>query len=150
MKLDRLAEVIAGHRALPLLVPLAAVLWSGLALCHEAAAPPDLNDSIVHAGLTRAVLGEWAEGRSGLDPWVADWAFGYPVLRHYQPASYLCTAAVTVLLPGDVDPARVLDVLTWLGLCLHPLLLYAAARWAGVDPWTAGLAGGLSCLVQSP
>jgi hypothetical protein len=133
-----------------LVLLLLAVALPGWLLRGELDAPPDLNDTLVHQALTDAVRSEWRAGRSGLDPWIDDWAFGYPVLHHYQPGAYWLTAAVAELLPGEVASARVVDGMTWGLQTLFPLLLFASLVWLGAAWTEAGAAALLGALISSP
>ena len=136
--------------AVALALLLVAVTLPGWLLRGELSAPPDLNDTLVHQALTAAVLDEWEAGRSGLDPWIGDWAFGYPVLHHYQPGAYWLTAAFVRLLPGEVSVAQAVDWLTWGLQTFFPLLICATVGWLGLGWVEAVAAALLATLVSSP
>ena len=131
------------------LLMLSVIFWGWL-IAPEFHAPADLNDSIVHQALADAVLESWKAGGLGLDPWIPDWTFGYPVLRHYQPGAHWLLAAVTALWPGDASVAQTLNYLTCALWVFHPLVYWVALRWMGVGRSIATAGALLSPLVSAP
>ncbi|HEU0108335.1 MAG TPA: 6-pyruvoyl-tetrahydropterin synthase-related protein, partial [Vicinamibacteria bacterium] len=82
-----------------------------------------------------------------LDPWVSEWALGYPVWRSYQPLPHLFAAAVMRLAEPWSGHAASFAFLQYALLVLWPASVYAGARLMGFEPAGAGLA---SLLVLAP
>ena len=81
-----------------------------------------------------------ARGEPFLDPWVSQWALGYPVWRSYQPLPHLVAAAVISLGRPFASPAASFAALYFVLLVLLPASIYLGARLLGLNPLAAGLA----------
>lgn len=133
---------------LPGLVPLAAaLLFSFVTLLPELRigelAP---NDAPFHAAAAERLADGFRRGEPFLDPWVSEWALGYPLWRSYQPLPHLLAAGWMAVSPGAV-PAPSFAHLSFLLLVLLPVSVYCGARLLGLRPLAAGLA---SCLTLAP
>jgi hypothetical protein len=106
-----------------------------------------LNDSVFHLAAAERLGGSLARGEPFLDPWVSEWALGYPLWRTYQPLPHLMAAGFLRVTEGFVDHATAFAWLQYLLLVLLPASVYVGARLLGLSPPAAGLA---SLLVMAP
>jgi uncharacterized membrane protein len=113
-----------------------------LALMHVA-----LNDDVLHLTASERLLEAFRHGEPFLDPWVSEWALGYPLWRSYQPLPHLLAAALFGATDAFVDHATAFAWLQYLLLVFWPASVYIGARALGFRPLAAGLA---SVLVLAP
>src|SRR5215467_3346496 len=88
----------------------------------------DLNDNVFHYTLVERIVEAVQHGENPLDCWSAEWSFGFPVLRIYQPLAHLLVAGVWFALGKSVALMTVFLWVRFLALALLPLSFYAAAR----------------------
>jgi uncharacterized membrane protein len=106
-----------------------------------------LNDGVLHLAASERLAQSVAHGEPFLDPWVSEWALGYPVWRSYQPLPHLAAGAVIAAARPLCDAATAFAWLQYLLLVLLPASVYFGARRLGLSPLAAGLA---SLLVAAP
>jgi uncharacterized membrane protein len=126
--------------------------WPGLALVALATAftawfaAPELriervpiNDVVYHLAASERLATAFERGEPFLDPWVSEWALGYPVWRTYQPLGHIVAAAALKVLSGVGEPASIFAALLYALLVLFPGSVYVGARLLGLSPPAAGL-----------
>lgn len=102
-----------------------------------------LNDGVFHLAAVERLI----DGASfQLDPWVAEWALGYPVWRSYQPLPHLLAALVLWLTSGFTDSASAFAALQAVLIIGLPISIYGGARLLGLSSGAAGLASLLTLL----
>jgi Bacterial membrane protein YfhO len=98
-----------------------------------------LNDVVFHLAASERMESSFARGEPFLDPWVSEWALGYPVWRSYQPLPHVVGAAVLWLFRGAGEPAAIFAAFYYLLIVTFPISVYAGARLLGLSPPAAGL-----------
>jgi hypothetical protein len=99
-----------------------------------------VNDLVFHLAASERLGASLVQDEPFLDPWVSEWALGYPVWRSYQPLSHLVGALVIAVARPLTDPATAFAAWNYVLLVLLPLTAYATARLLGVGSFGAGLA----------
>jgi hypothetical protein len=98
-----------------------------------------LNDAVFHLAAAERLGESVCRGEPFLDPWVSEWALGYPVWRSYQPLPHLLAAACLRLAEPVADHATTFAWLQYLLLVLLPASVYAGSRLLGLGPTASGL-----------
>jgi hypothetical protein len=125
-----------------------ALLFSAVLLAPEARIERvPVNDLVFHVEASQRLGESLARGEPFLDPWVSQWALGYPVWRSYQPLPHLLAAAVIALARPFASPAASFAAFYYVLLVLLPASIYLGARLLGLNPLAAGLA---SILILAP
>ncbi|MCU1277468.1 MAG: hypothetical protein JWM53_1014, partial [bacterium] len=106
-----------------------------------------LNDGVLHLAASERLADSIAHGEPFLDPWVSEWALGYPVWRSYQPLPHLVAGMVIAAAGPLCDAPTAFAWLQYLLLVLLPASVYFGARRLGLSPGAAGLA---ALLVAAP
>lgn len=106
-----------------------------------------VNDLPFHIGASLRLGEAIAHGEPFLDPWVSQWALGFPLWRIYQPLPHLVAATVIALCRPFASPVSAFAAFYYLLLVLVPASVYLGARLMGLNPLAAGLA---SILVLTP
>lgn len=106
-----------------------------------------LNDNIFHLSAAERLLAALRHGEPFLDPWVSEWALGYPIWRSYQPLPHLMAALVLGATESFASHATAFAWLQYILLVSWPASVYAGARLLGLRPVAAGLA---ALLVLAP
>jgi len=106
-----------------------------------------LNDDILHLSAAERLLAALRHGEPFLDPWVSEWALGYPIWRSYQPLPHLMAALVLGATESFVSHATAFAWLQYILLVSWPASVYSGARLLGLRPVAAGLA---ALLVLTP
>jgi uncharacterized membrane protein len=75
-----------------------------------------------------------AHGEPFLDPWVSQWALGYPLWRSYQPLPHLLAAAVMAVVRPFASPAASFAAFYYLLTLMLPASIYLGARLMGLNP----------------
>src|SRR3954452_8917849 len=71
------------------------LLTNAVALWQETSiSRVDLNDNVFHFTLIERIVQAVQAGENPLDCWSAEWSFGFPVLRVYQPLAHLIVAGL--------------------------------------------------------
>jgi uncharacterized membrane protein len=103
-----------------------------------------LNDEVLHLPASERLAGSLGHD-AFLDPWVSEWALGYPVWRSYQPLPHLTIGLLMRATQHLADDATVFSFFQYLLLVLVPLSAFVGARRFGLRPAAAGLAALLMC-----
>ena len=106
-----------------------------------------VNDLAFHLEASQRLGESIAHGEPFLDPWVSQWALGYPVWRSYQPLPHLLAAATIALCHPFASAPASFAALYYLLLVLLPASIYLGARLLGLNPLAAGFA---SILILAP
>ncbi len=106
-----------------------------------------VNDLAFHFEASQRLGESIARGEPFMDPWVSQWALGFPLWSVYQPLPHLLAAAVIAVARPFASPAQSFAVLYYLLLVMLPVSVYAGARLMGFNPLAAGLA---SILILAP
>jgi uncharacterized membrane protein len=109
----------------------------------------DLNDNVFHYTLVERIVAAVQHGQNPLDCWSAEWSFGYPVLRIYQPLAHLMVAGIWFALGKTIPLMTVFVWVRFLSLALLPLSFFAAARLLGLSRPTAAAAAMLAPLIST-
>src|SRR4051794_30810901 len=135
---------------------LAAAILSLALLVHAAALWPeisisriDLNDNVFHLGLVERIVQTVESGGNPLDCWSPEWAFGFPVLRSYQPLAHLLVAGVYFVLGKTVSLMTVFVWVRFFSVLLLPLSFFFCARLLRLPLLTAAAAAVLSPLIST-
>ena len=99
-----------------------------------------LNDVVFHLAASERMETSVERGEPFLDPWVSEWALGYPVWRSYQPVGHVVAAAAIHIFRPLADPASTFAVLFYLLIVTLPVSVYVGARLFGLSPPASGLA----------
>jgi len=99
-----------------------------------------LNDVVFHLAASERMETSFARGEPFLDPWVSEWALGYPVWRSYQPVGHIVAAAAIHIFRPLADPASTFAVVFYLLIVTLPVSVYVGARLFGLSPPASGLA----------
>jgi uncharacterized membrane protein len=140
-----IARTAPAHKPYPeaagLVLLALALLFNALLLAPEARIERvPTNDMAFHLAASQRLGESIARGEPFLDPWVSQWALGYPVWRSYQPLPHLVAAAVIALGRPFASPAASFAALYFVLLVLLPASIYLGARLLGLNPLAAGLA----------
>jgi hypothetical protein len=124
----------------PLLLALA-LLFNAVLLAPEASIERvPVNDLAFHIEASQRLGDSIASGEPFLDPWVSQWALGYPLWRSYQPLPHLIAATVMAVTRPFAAPAASFAAFHYLLLVLLPASIYLGARLMGLNPVAAGFA----------
>ena len=86
-------------------------------------------------------LGEGiAHGEPFLEPWVSQFALGYPLWRTYQPLPHLVAAGWMAAARPLASPPESFAFLYYLLLVFTPAAIYLGARLLGLEPLASGIA----------
>jgi hypothetical protein len=116
-------------------------LWT---LRAEGRSVQQLNDSSIHASMTRWAADRIHEGHLPLDGWYPYLSLGASRFHHYQSLPHVVTGAASV-----VFGPRTFALSLYLLLSLWPIAVYLGARLFDLDPWAAGVAALVSPLLVS-
>jgi hypothetical protein len=131
-----------------LLLVALALLFNAILLAPEARIERvPVNDLVFHVEASQRFGESIARGEPFLDPWVSQWALGYPVWRSYQPLPHLIAATAIALVRPFASPQASFAAFYYLLLVLLPASIYLGARLMGLNPLAAGLA---SILILAP
>lgn len=107
---------------------------------------PD-NDLAFHFTAIERLDESFARGEPFLDPWVSEWALGYPMWTSYQPLAHVAGVAVLRIFRGWAKPISLFSAFYYFLLFTLPVSVYLGARLLGLPPPAAGLA---AILVYAP
>ena len=82
-----------------------AVLFSAITLWPELTiSQAPVNDGVWQLAAIERLADSLVNGEPFLNPWVSEWALGYPVWQSYQPLPHLLGAAFLIAFDSDVAP----------------------------------------------
>ena len=99
-----------------------------------------LNDVVFHLAASERIETSFERGEPFLDPWVSEWALGYPVWRSYQPLGHVVAAMAIHMFRGVAESASTFATLFYLLIVTLPISIYVGGRLFGLSPAAAGLA----------
>ncbi|MGA2589898.1 MAG: hypothetical protein ABSH32_08295 [Bryobacteraceae bacterium] len=99
-----------------------------------------LNDIVSHLTASERMETSFERGEPFLNPWVSEWALGYPYWLSYQPLPHLVGAVVLRLFSAAGEPAAIFAAFFYLLIVTFPISVYAGARLLGLPPPAAGIA----------
>jgi len=99
-----------------------------------------LNDLVFHRAASERLGGSLLSGEPLLDPWVSEWALGYPLWTSYQPLPHLLGALILWLGRPFAGPPAIFAGLLYLLVVTFPISVYLGARLLGLSPQASGLA----------
>lgn len=99
-----------------------------------------LNDTVFHLAASERLGKSIAEGEPFLNPWVSEWALGYPVWQSYQPLGHLVAAAAFRVFGGVATNEAIFATINYMLIVFFPLSVYLGARLLGIGTAASGLA----------
>ncbi len=138
---QRLKTVIAHPELFGLMLAVCAVAFNAYYASPELRIDRvPLNDLVFHLAASERMEMSFERGEPFLDPWVSEWALGYPVWRSYQPLGHVVAATAIHMFRRVADPASTFAVLFYLLIATLPISVYVGGRLFGLSPPAAGLA----------
>ena len=130
-----------GEKLLAFGLLLLVLLVNAAALSPELSiARVDLNDNVFHYTLIERMVRTVEAGGNALDTWSAEWSFGYPVLRTYQPLAHLLVVALYFAFGKTISLMTLFLWARFLSIALLPATFFVSARWLGLSRVTAAAA----------
>jgi len=99
-----------------------------------------VNDLSFHIAASQRLAQSLFAGDWSLDPWVSQWALGYPLWHFYQPLPHAVAGVWLVLTRRFGSPTASFAILYYLLMVALPASTYIGARLFGFEPLAAGLA----------
>jgi len=99
-----------------------------------------VNDLSFHIAASQRLTQSLTTGDSLLDPWVSQWAAGYPLWHFYQPLPHMVAGLWLVITNRFASAPASFAVLYYLLLVVLPASTYLGARLFGLKPLAAGFA----------
>ncbi len=125
------------------------MLFNAVALWPEVAYPlPNVNDDAEHALFVQRSVEAFHDGENPIDMWVPQLELGFPQFALYQHGAHVTVAALDVVLPGNIDPRRLFDLIRWLLMVTFPLTVFWSLRHIGIGDVGAAVAGAFAALLS--
>jgi hypothetical protein len=99
-----------------------------------------VNDLSFHIAASQRLAQSLITGDSFLDPWVSQWALGYPLWHFYQPLPHMIAGLLLTLTSHFASAPASFAVLYYLLMVALPASTYLGARLFGLEPIAAGFA----------
>jgi hypothetical protein len=99
-----------------------------------------VNDLSFHIAASQRLVDSFVRGDSFLDPWVSQWALGYPLWHFYQPLPHMLAGLWLAMTSHIASATASFAVLYYLMMAALPASTYLGARLFGLDPIGAGFA----------
>jgi len=99
-----------------------------------------VNDLSFHIAASQRLVDSFVRGDSFLDPWVSQWALGYPLWHFYQPLPHMLAGLWLAMTSHIASATASFAVLYYLMMVALPASTYLGARLFGLDPMAAGFA----------
>jgi len=99
-----------------------------------------VNDLSFHIAASQRLAKSLITGDSLLDPWVSQWALGYPLWHFYQPIPHMVAGLWLAITSHFASAPASFAVLYYLLLVAVPACTYIGARLFGLEPIAAGFA----------
>ncbi len=99
-----------------------------------------VNDLSFHIAASRRLADSLISGDSFLDPWVSQWALGYPLWHFYQPLPHMVAGLWLTITKHFASAPASFAVLNYLLMIALPASTYLGARLFGLEPMAAGFA----------
>ena len=99
-----------------------------------------VNDLSFHIAASQRLTQSLFTGDSFLDPWMSQWALGYPLWHFYQPLPHMVAGLWLAITSHFASAPASFAVLYYLLMVALPASTYLGARLFGLDPLAAGFA----------
>ena len=99
-----------------------------------------VNDLSFHIAASQRLANSLVTGDSFLDPWVSQWALGFPLWHFYQPIPHMVAGLWLTITSHFASAPASFAVLNYLLLIAVPASTYIGARLLGLEPMAAGFA----------
>ena len=99
-----------------------------------------VNDLSFHIAASQRLANSLTTGDSFLDPWMSQWALGYPLWHFYQPLPHMVAGLWLTITSHFASAPASFAVLYYLLMVALPASTYLGARLFGLDPLAAGFA----------
>ncbi|MGB3552426.1 MAG: hypothetical protein WA993_17215 [Candidatus Binatus sp.] len=99
-----------------------------------------VNDLSFHIAASQRLARSLITGDSLLDPWVSQWALGFPLWHFYQPIPHMLAGLWLAITSHFASAPASFAVLYYLLLAAVPACTYLGARLFGLEPIAAGFA----------
>src|SRR5271154_6698999 len=99
-----------------------------------------VNDLSFHIAASQRLTQSLSTGDSFLDPWVSQWALGYPLWHFYQPLPHMVAGLWLAMTSHLASAPASFAVLYYLLMIVLPASTYIGARLLGMEPMAAGFA----------
>src|SRR6202046_534322 len=133
---DRLGAEAGGLMLLGLaLIVNAVLLWPELRIERV-----PVNDLSFHIAASQRLANSLGTGDSLLDPWVSQWALGFPLWHFYQPLPHMIAGVWLTITSHFASAPASFAVLYYLLMLVLPASTYIGARLFGLEPIAAGFA----------
>ncbi len=99
-----------------------------------------VNDLSFHIAASQRLADSLSTGDSFLDPWVSQWALGFPLWHFYQPLPHMVAGLWLTMTSHFTSAPASFAVLYYLLMVVLPASTYFGARLFGLDPIAAGFA----------
>ena len=99
-----------------------------------------VNDLSFHIAASQRLTQSLFTGDSFLDPWMSQWALGYPLWHFYQPLPHMLAGLWLALTSRFASAPASFAVLYYILMVALPASTYLGARLFGMEPLAAGFA----------
>src|SRR5271168_621892 len=99
-----------------------------------------VNDLSFHIAASQRLANSVSTGESLLDPWVSQWALGFPLWHFYQPLPHMIAGLWLTITNHFATAPASFAVLYYLLMIALPASTYIGARLFGLEPVAAGFA----------
>jgi hypothetical protein len=99
-----------------------------------------VNDLSFHIAASQRLMQSLFTGDSFLDPWMSQWALGYPLWHFYQPLPHMVAGLWLAITSRFASATASFAVLYYILMVALPASTYIGARLFGLDPLAAGFA----------
>ena len=99
-----------------------------------------VNDLSFHIAASQRLAHSLTTGDSLLDPWMSQWALGYPLWHFYQPLPHMVAGLWLTITSHFASAPASFAVLYYLLMVALPASTYLGARLFGLEPIAAGFA----------
>jgi len=99
-----------------------------------------VNDLSFHIAASQRLTESLFTGDSFLDPWMSQWALGYPLWHFYQPLPHMVAGLWLAITSHFASAPASFAVLYYLLMVALPASTYVGARLFGLEPLAAGFA----------
>ena len=99
-----------------------------------------VNDLSFHIAASQRLANSLITGDSFLDPWMSQWALGYPLWHFYQPLPHMVAGLWLAITSSFASAPASFAVLYYLLMVVLPASTYIGARLFGLEPVGAGFA----------
>jgi hypothetical protein len=99
-----------------------------------------VNDLSFHIAASQRLMQSLFTGDSFLDPWVSQWALGFPLWHFYQPLPHMVAGLWLAITSRFASAPASFAILYYLLMVALPASTYVGARLFGMEPFAAGFA----------